>query len=310
MICKHFIPFCKLSFHFIDSFLFCAEAFYFLFYFSLVWYSHTCLFLLLFLLVSNPNRSLPTLVSRKLLTMFSSRSLLEVWVWRLGLWGCPQAAWEIFRWGFPSISWVGFLQESRMQSEEPRSLLPSDILTCLLPNLLPTSRCHGALAYCLLGCAKPGGTIRNICNDLATVTWATLLIWGFPSPFLTRLKHQLLTVLVSLTFTVRMGTLTKVKLLRCVHCSVIWEPERPGRREGRLPTKAEGCGRCCDRPSFPGTVGDASGKTVHSGRLGLAWWCGFQCGPGCFVSFFTPVFKPPGSVSYSNPFYQTPCILK
>ena len=36
MVCKYFFPFCKLSFHFIDGFFLCAEAF--------GLYSPTCLF--------------------------------------------------------------------------------------------------------------------------------------------------------------------------------------------------------------------------------------------------------------------------
>ena len=32
MICKYFLPFCRLSFHFVDGFLCCAEAFGFVFF--------------------------------------------------------------------------------------------------------------------------------------------------------------------------------------------------------------------------------------------------------------------------------------
>ena len=49
MICKYFLPFHRLPFHFVDGFLCCAEAF-------LVWCSLTCWFLLLLplVLLSNP----------------------------------------------------------------------------------------------------------------------------------------------------------------------------------------------------------------------------------------------------------------
>ena len=68
MICKYFLPFGRLPFCFVDGFL------------CFVWCSPTCLFLLLFLLllVSNPKNSLPRLMLRNLLVMFSSRSPM-VW---------------------------------------------------------------------------------------------------------------------------------------------------------------------------------------------------------------------------------------
>ena len=51
MICRYLLPFCSLPFHFLDGFLCCAESFFFFFFFFLlcrnVWFSPTCLFLLL-----------------------------------------------------------------------------------------------------------------------------------------------------------------------------------------------------------------------------------------------------------------------
>ena len=69
MICKYFLPFHRWPFDFADGFL-CRS--------SLVWCSSTCLFLLLLslLLLSNPKKSLPRLMSVSLLSMFSSRSFM------------------------------------------------------------------------------------------------------------------------------------------------------------------------------------------------------------------------------------------
>ena len=65
MICKYFLPFGRLPFHFVNGFLCCA----------LVWCSPSCLLLLLLplLSVSNLKNSLPRLMVRNLLLVFSSR---------------------------------------------------------------------------------------------------------------------------------------------------------------------------------------------------------------------------------------------
>ena len=65
MICKYFLPFGRLPFHFVNGFLGC----------TLVWCSPSCLLLLLLplLLVSNLKNSLPRLMARNLLLVFSSR---------------------------------------------------------------------------------------------------------------------------------------------------------------------------------------------------------------------------------------------
>ena len=70
MTCKYFLPFCRLSFHFIDEFLSVQKL--------LVWCSSTCLVLLLLPLLFDviSRKSSPGLMTRNLQPMFSVRSLM------------------------------------------------------------------------------------------------------------------------------------------------------------------------------------------------------------------------------------------
>ena len=73
-ICKYFLPFSRLPFHFLDSFLCCAEVIW-LDVVSLVY----ILLLLPLLLVSNPKKERKTVVKtnvKEITPMFSSRSVM------------------------------------------------------------------------------------------------------------------------------------------------------------------------------------------------------------------------------------------
>ena len=70
MICKYFLPFCRLSFPFVDGFLCCAEAF------SLM-QSHLFIFAFVaFTFGVRSKKSLTTPMSRSLPPKFSSRSYI------------------------------------------------------------------------------------------------------------------------------------------------------------------------------------------------------------------------------------------